>query len=291
VAGIITIENHNTSASFKTKGAELCSLINKETAVEHIWQADPNFWPRHAPILFPCIGSSKNDKVIFDGQKHLMPRHGFARNMKFQVEEKANDRVTFSLQENETSLVHYPFRFKLSITFRLEGKSLYQEMVVENTDSQVIGFQIGAHPAFAIPFSTGNYESYEIHFSENVTAHRHLLTDSGTYSGETCIVLEDNNSIPLTHQLFHEDAIVFKDFPLKSASIVNRETGKGIKVNYQGFPHLGIWAAKNADFACIEPWVGCADNDDFSGSFWEKDSVIKLEPTETFNCAFSVGLI
>ncbi len=111
-----------------------------------------------------------------------------------------------------------------------------------------MAFQIGGHPAFAVPFAGGEYSDYRIEFPKKVTAERHLLTEAGTYSGETQSVLQNTNQLKLEKQLFLEDAIVFKNFPLRSASLIHAETGAGLRVDFEGFHHLGLWAAKDADF-------------------------------------------
>lgn len=287
---MITIENEYVSASFNEVGAELCSLINRKTKVEHMWRADPQFWGRSAPILFPCVGESNNGEISVGGNSYKISRHGFVRTMAFEVVEQKEDRVVFFIQSNEETMAMYPFKFELRVEYSLDGSTLNQEMTVINTDNREIGFQIGGHPAFAVPFAGGDYSDYEIHFPEKLTADRHLLTDAGTYSGDTSPVLHDSQKLTLNHKLFHEDAIVFKDFPLRSASLIHPESVSGLRVDFDEFHHLGLWAAKDADFVCIEPWIGCADDHNFQGDFFEKDSVVKLEPQENFSSGFTFTL-
>lgn len=288
---MITIENEFVSASFNEVGAELCSLTNLKTGVEHMWKADPEFWGRSAPILFPCVGESNNGEIRIDGQVYKISRHGFVRTMPFEAVHSSADQVTFCLVSSEETLAMYPFEFELRINYRLEGPTLVQRMTVINENEFEMAFQIGGHPAFAVPFAGGDYSDYRIEFPENVTAARHLLTEAGTYSGETKPALSNSQLLTLHYQLFHEDAIVFKDFPLQSASLIHAETKAGLRVDFEGFHHLGLWAARDADFVCIEPWIGCADDHDFEGDFFQKDSVVKLNREEEFDCGFSVTLI
>ena len=51
-----TIENEKLSVTIDAHGAELSSIYDKENDRELIWQADPAFWNRHAPVLFPNVG-------------------------------------------------------------------------------------------------------------------------------------------------------------------------------------------------------------------------------------------
>ena len=47
------IENELLKVSIADLGAELSSVYDKETSTERIWDANPDVWNRHAPILFP----------------------------------------------------------------------------------------------------------------------------------------------------------------------------------------------------------------------------------------------
>ena len=50
------IENDYLCVRIQSRGAEMCSVVKKETGEELLWQADPAVWNRHAPILFPYCG-------------------------------------------------------------------------------------------------------------------------------------------------------------------------------------------------------------------------------------------
>ena len=64
------LENSLVKVGIKDVGAELCSFVNKDNFVEHIWQADASIWGRHAPILFPFVGQVKEGKYFFEGTEH-----------------------------------------------------------------------------------------------------------------------------------------------------------------------------------------------------------------------------
>ena len=50
------IENEFLKIGVEYHGAELSSIYDKKRDKELLWQADPAFWKRHAPILFPFVG-------------------------------------------------------------------------------------------------------------------------------------------------------------------------------------------------------------------------------------------
>lgn len=286
-----TLENDYLKVNISSLGAELVSLIDKEDGIEHMWEGNPKFWPRKAPILFPCVGESKNREVTINGTVYPMGRHGFARLLEFNKVKHTPETVVFELRESEETLRSYPFSFAFRVGYELNGKAIIQKFEVVNADSQTIGFQVGGHPAFAVPFGdNGTYNDYEIKFDQNLKLERHLLTDDGLYSGETRTVLRNESSFDLYYDLFREDALVFKNISSKSVCIQHKNGGKKLRVDYSEFPHLGIWSIPGADYVCIEPWIGCADNESQVPDFFEKDSIVMLEPSRNFSAAFTISI-
>ncbi|MCT2885398.1 aldose 1-epimerase family protein, partial [Lentilactobacillus parabuchneri] len=47
---MITLKNQYLTVLINELGAELTSVKDSE-GIEYIWQADPTYWKRHAPIL------------------------------------------------------------------------------------------------------------------------------------------------------------------------------------------------------------------------------------------------
>ena len=66
---MITLKNDILSIKVDRHGAELWS-IRDHSGREFIWQADPAFWKRHAPVLFPIVGSLWD----FFGRKYIVVR-------------------------------------------------------------------------------------------------------------------------------------------------------------------------------------------------------------------------
>lgn len=289
---IIKLENEFLRVEINPLGAELNSLFDKRDGIEHMWKADAAFWPRKAPILFPCVGESRGGRVQIDGVDFPMGRHGFTRYQAFEPIGHSTEKAVFRLTENEETLRHYPYKFSFQVTYSLSGSSLIHHFEVTNSGKEKIGFQLGGHPAFAVPFGdNGAYSDYEIRFDQAMTIDRHLLNGGGLYNGETRNVLNKANAIQLSYDIFNEDALVFKNIPSKSVWIQHKDGGKKLQVDYKVFPHLGIWSKPGADYVCVEPWIGCADNHDQPSDFYKKDSIVSLNPTETFTAAFTVALI
>ncbi|MGB0917112.1 MAG: aldose 1-epimerase family protein [Flavobacteriales bacterium] len=288
----LVLENEYLEVGILQKGAELCSLVDKHDGVEHMWKANPAFWPRHAPILFPCVGESKEGKITVEGTEYPMGRHGFARHEHFAVVSQEKNKAVLELNADPGTLRQFPFDFKLQVTYELINNKLLQSFRVTNTGINNMGFQLGGHPAFSVPFlPSERYDDYEIGFDEAFKQERHLLTNGGLYSGETRVMAEHANKIPLSTDLFKEDALVFKEISPKQVWIQNKKGGKKLEMDYAEFPHLGIWSIPGAEYVCLEPWVGCADDANQEADFFKKDSLIVLNAGESYNSAFSVSLV
>ena len=79
---MIQLNNDHLAISINEKGAELQSVqLNK---LEYLWQADPDYWSKHSPVLFPIVGELKDGKYTFDNKEYHLSRHGFARDKIFE---------------------------------------------------------------------------------------------------------------------------------------------------------------------------------------------------------------
>jgi galactose mutarotase-like enzyme len=61
-----TISNSKLTAQIKHFGAELFSLKNKENK-EFMWDGNSVFWGKHSPILFPIVGTLKDNLYSYNG--------------------------------------------------------------------------------------------------------------------------------------------------------------------------------------------------------------------------------
>ncbi len=104
-------------------------------------------------------------------------------------------------------------------------------------------------------------------------------------------LLNDENKIPLSPDLFLKDAIVLKNLRSGWVSLKSAKSQHGLRFNIAGWPYLGIWAAANAaPFVCIEPWQGHADDVDASGDLSDKPGVIELKAGESWEKSWAVEL-
>ena len=77
------IKNEKISISTSSYSAELCSVKNVRTGEELMWQADPKYWGRHCPMLFPTVGAVWEGRYLHRGVWRTMPKHGFMQQREF----------------------------------------------------------------------------------------------------------------------------------------------------------------------------------------------------------------
>ena len=103
------IKNSFISAKIDSFGAQLNSLRKNNQSIEYIWQANAEYWNRHAPILFPIVGRLKEDSYFYKDKKYNMTQHGFARDCEFELIRKDDDYLNFRIKNTDKSIEIYPF--------------------------------------------------------------------------------------------------------------------------------------------------------------------------------------
>lgn len=290
---VYQLENEFLLASFKEAGAEICRLRNKKNGIEYLWNADPAVWTRHAPILFPIVGRLTENRYHFNEQEYSLPQHGFARDMEWKFEEKKDNSLTFSLQENEETLAIYPFSFQLKTVYSLQEDRLSITYQVQNNNREEMPFSIGAHPGFNCPLRKDEeFSDYYLEFEKPEKLERQLLNNGFRAGGKVPLPLQHEKELPLSQHLFDQDALVFEGVKSDWIAIKSRNHAHGLEVHIKGFPYLGIWAKPGgSEFLCIEPWYGVADLQGTQRKdIRQKDGIIVLPAEKAFSCTYSIRL-
>lgn len=244
------IKNELFSIKVKSQGAELTSIYGYEH--EYLWTSDPKFWNRHAPVLFPIVGSLQDKTYTYDGSEYQLNQHGFARDNDFEVYDEGVDYITYSFKYNAETLKNYPFKFELRITYKLILDELTISYEVHNLDDQEMYYGIGAHPGFNIKdindyqlIIDGIYDEYTL---------------DGAFIDQT--IENQSGNKECSKEFFSSGAFIY--IPNEDAKKVLTLAYKGqpyIEMEYNDFPLMGVWTTEHGDapFICIEPWDGIAD--------------------------------
>ncbi len=275
--------------SAKTLGAELTSIKGKD-GTEYLWQADPKFWPRQSPLLFPIVGALPGGSYTHAGVTYKMGNHGFARDWEFAFVGEERNLLRYQLRADSRTLALYPFRFTLGVTYRASGRTLAVEWRVRNDDRTRMIFSIGAHPAFRAPIVPGEKrEDFDLIFQKKETVRRHLVNADNLRSGESEPFLSGQDRVAVSPALFERGAIVLLDHVSREVTMRSRSSGRFVTVRFPGFPYLGIWSPKgDVPFVCIEPWHGVAPRAGSSPELAVKEGCLALEPDREFRTVYEI---
>lgn len=285
---MIKIENDHLVIKISEKGAELQSI--QLNALEYLWQADPNYWSKHSPVLFPVIGELKDGKYIFDNKEYHLPRHGFVRDKTFEAKHTSDTSAIFTLHSNADTLAVYPFKFIFQVQYEIKLHTLYCSYIVQNVNESNMYFSVGGHPAFKVPLNEKlKYDDYTLFFNKDNSLKRFLLVN-GLTNDKTEIVALDDKKLHLKSSLFYNDAIVLKNIKSNQIQLYSEKDPHGLRFMFEGFPYFGIWAAKDAPFVCLEPWCGIADNIHHNYQLANKEGINQLAGGDIWKKMWSVEL-
>lgn len=289
--GRYTLENDQIAIAVDSHGAELKSLVRKDTQTEYMWKADPEFWGRTAPVLFPFVGAVNNKEFRTKGQTFTMGQHGFARDMEFELESKTEDALWLVLNSSEETLAKYPYAFVLKIGYRLCGSTAEVIWQVENPSDEELPFSIGGHPAFNCPIEPGKKQTdYQISFDVKGSITSTRLED-GLASAETDVYELKDGFLPVTEHLFDKDALIIEGQGVKKVALCDAQ-GKAYLTVSMDAPLFGIWSptGKNAPFICIEPWYGRCDDAGYTGELKDRKWGNLLAPGQTWKESFTISV-
>lgn len=269
---LIPIAGDRLSAAINPFGAELTHLRDADGR-ELMTDADPAYWPRHAPLLFPVVGRPYRDTIRVDGREYPMGQHGFARDRAFVVSHAAADRAVFTLRDDEETHRRYPFAFELEVGYAVAGATLSIDVAVRNPGETPLPASFGFHPAFAWPLPYGRPRAeHRIVFTADETSELRAIADDGTIARGTRPSPLHGRVLPLADELFAHDALVWD--PVASSSLTyGAASGPRLRVDFPDTPCLGIWSKPGAGFVCVEPWHGIADPEGFTGDIRAKPQV------------------
>lgn len=288
-----TLTNGILTIKVSPLGAELTSIVNNSIGREYLWQADPTYWKRHSPILFPIVGGVWEGRYYHEGQEYRLSQHGFARDKEFELILDLPTEVRYRLTSDTDTLKVYPFPFELEIGYKLNGNKVEVIWEVRNTGTKEMYFQIGAHPAFYYPdFDISTTERGYFAFDKKDGLEYLLIHEKG------CVLPDDthplelvNGLLPIYTNTFDKDALILQDSQVTKVALLDNKKAPFVTLHFSA-PVVGLWSPpqKNAPFVCIEPWYGRCDRVGYSAEFKDRDWMNQLKPAEEFSSSYEIEI-
>ena len=284
------LENRRLCVEISEMGAEVTRIYDKKNGTEILWEADPAYWKRHSPILFPNVGKTWRNAVLIDGVQYPTSQHGFARDNSFKCISQKTDQASFLFPSTEETKEVYPFEFELIITYTLEEAALRVDWEVRNTGDGEIYFTIGGHPAFRFAGKDEKKEDYILRFPGKDSL-EYILIDMDEAAADPSKVYKlelKDECCPVTEEMFENDALIFDNGQIEEVWICRKDGTPYVGMKCKGFPNFGIWSVKDAPFICLEPWMGRCDDVGFDKELSEKPNVNKAAPGESFRQHYTI---
>lgn len=283
------LNNQILAIEVKEHGAELSSI--RKGDVEYLWQADPAFWQRHSPVLFPIVGSVWEGSFKVNGKEYKMGQHGFARDMDFTLVRRSEHEVRFRLESSDETMAKYPWPFVLEIAYRLHDNAVDVIWEVTNVGNEEMPFQIGAHPAFYYPdYDQDTKERGFFSFDRSEGLEYILISEKGCADPSVRYPLSlQDGKLPLDTSSFDKDAFIMGESQVGKVTLHRQDGTPWLSLTFDA-PLVGLWSppGKNAPFVCIEPWYGRCDRAHYEGEFKDRDCMNILAPGERFSSVYSI---
>ncbi len=282
---MVTLKNEKMTVTIEELGAEMQSITAAD-GTQYLWNGDPTYWDGRAPVLFPICGRVFDDQYRYKGKTYELPIHGFANFHVFTVESLSDTEAVFFLCDNEDTRRMYPFAFELRVRYALESDRIVIGYAIHNpSENAPLLASVGSHEAYACPEGLA---AYDVVFEKEEPLNSHYGGRGITHA--TYSVDAPGGILSLSDDRFAEGSLVFRSLQSKEVTLRNRETGRGVTVNFDGIETLLFWTKPGAPFICIEPWCGLPCWEDFNGELAEKEGIRHIAAGDTFTAQHTITL-
>ena len=249
----------------------------------------PNQMYAGNPILFPQVSFShlpgEAHHYIWNGTKYALPQHGFARRLKWEVQDLTRSRLTMELTDTLQTRPVYPFSFRFVVTYELSEGRLYFRQSVENRGDQPMPFSTGIHPYLSVPITPrGQREKCLVEISSGSKVIPGKDWESWSTEPFTAQFLSVQEDVSAT--------LFLADLYEKEIGLVDPLSGVRISLNFADAPmyrFVALWSqSTSSPFYCIEPWTALPNSLNRTNS-----ELILLPPGQTFDATlwFDISLV
>lgn len=289
---MIEISNNQLAVTISPIGAEVQSIKDVNTQCEYLWHGDAQWWSGHSPILFPIVGGLWNGICRVDGQELHISKHGFVRRAPWRVVCVEADKAVFEFVSTVGTFSIFPYAFRLTATYSLDDRKLRAEFCVENLGGSPFCFQLGGHPAIALP----NWDDAQpldgyLRLEGNPT---HVLRagEQGCLEPDTFPVpLNADGLVPLTVDTFSHEALIFDNHQVSAATVLT-PSGQPVARVESTAPVWLFWSPQgiHTPFVCLEPWYGLCDHQSFCGDITERPYINTVNGHATWMGGYGIEI-
>jgi galactose mutarotase-like enzyme len=286
------IKNKSISFLSDSFNVEPWSLHFNDEEINYFWRP-PHVEKLGTAVCFPLMGMLPDGKYIFDGKEYTLGMHGFAQDREFVIAERNETHIVYELVDDKESYAHFPWRFRFSVGYALEGDTLKTEYRIENRDEKEMFFTVGGHPRYACPVLAENhFEDYHIEFEKPESAKKIYKSYGPVSEIEKCFS-PDGRRIKLDYRMFTKGCFCL---PLNSTGIRLKSdvSGRGLFILAEGAVYLQFWTEPGAPFLCIEPIYGSTSHLPFKEEDrdWKnREGTLHIKAGETFSAAYYVTFL
>ena len=220
------------------------------------------------PVLFPAPGVLPGGTYPAEGHDYPMRRHGFARDLPWEVRTREASRVVMALGHSEQTLREFPWRFEALLAVTLVGSALHLSFTAENRDSRPMPLHLGYHPYFFVP------HAHKATATVETDASRAWDNRQGATVGFA--------GLDLTGP---EVDMHLLDHSLQGTTL---ERGPGLRpvelAWSPSFTTLVVWTLAGRDFVCVEPWTAPG------GALKTGQGLLTVAPGATFASEFELSV-
>jgi galactose mutarotase-like enzyme len=183
----------------------------------------------------------------------------------------------------------YPFLFRFSIRYYLEGQTLHVELTVENNDEKTMYFGLGGHPGINVPMEEDlNFEDYCLEFPD-APIRRVEFTPACFITGKEDPFRIEHSRYPLHHAMFNDDAIVLKGVA-GWTRLASSKGSRAVTLIAPDLPVYGFWHMPKTDapYICLEPWSSLPSRQDVVEDLETQEDLISLEAGKTYVTTWSL---
>lgn len=291
---VCLLENDYLRVQVDSKGAELKSIKKQkdEQNVEYLWQLNPDIWERQAPLLFPIIGRLKDEEYICNGKAYKIQIHGFARFSEFKVKRISDCEIAFILYDSPGTISVFPFKFKLTVIYRLSENRIIKEHIVENKSDETMYYEIGGHEGYNLALNEGEkMEDYYIDFNGADEIETYTSDENVMLNKDKKTIALENGKLFLSPEVFKNDALIIDTFNKRSIELKNTKNSRSVKVDFNDFMYLGIWTKyMRSNYVCIEPWSSLPDCNYLGKEIEKKQDIRIVRANEKEKLTYTISI-